>query len=964
MSDGPGRALLSALQRELVQSLHDAATVLDTSGLDADLAWADTPFAGRVRAVVADHPHPLLVALAALTSEGGGGAVTAALHGWRSEPDNPAASTGVAYAVRSADGLVAALVVVPSEEPQVTLHAAGLTGQTLQLPLSNGWLLRISGNTAGGLELAVGTEGGSLVRAATPGDRLEADFLREGEGALLGVPGGPSVQLGAATIGGRLWVETDGSVRPEGWLSLHRGEITVAPGVLQGLLPVDLTYPLDLEARVEPGRGFSLPGSPALRTRLAGSDVDRWLDLAADLVTGPDGSPVLQVKALTSLGFHIEGAPVEVAVEGLGLSLPVRLGRGQPPAPDPGGLTALAPTGANVALDLPFISGSGFLAVVGDDLAGGLTVRLPPMSATAFGLLSPQRGDRPLSFLVLMGATFPYPGVQVGYGFALSGIGGVVGVNRRIDRDALVRAITDGSAAQLLFPNDPERAGQAAVRALPSVFPAARGSVVAGPMYQLNWGGRIVTLSVAVLNESSTQVRLTILGKLVVAIPDPEAPLVFLQATFAGTIDPGEPSVTFVASLTGSYIIGASLSGDLLMLTRGGPDPTFVLSAGGFHPAFPVPRGVPALRRLSMDLSPSPVLDLRCEAYFAVTSNTLQLGARVELMVGISGVAELRGHLYFDALVQRSPFRFVADVSAGVSVRVFGETLVGIRVDLHLEGPAPWLARGRGSIDLFFFDVSLDFEVGWGSPAPALPRPPVDVAGELVRALSSPEAWTARQSAPPGVRLTAAAARALTRAELVDPYAALVVRQRRVPLGLDIDRFDGQPVPRQRWELSPGDVAPGQPAGAGLPVRDQFAPGQFMQQDDHAALSSPAFQQLQSGLEFFPPETAPAEERPVELEWESRVVSRDDPTLARRGGAGLAATFRDLELVMTAAAAANPVWWFPPEEVITVAPDVPVAAAFAWSMTPGPSMVVQSQAEMLQALTRDSSLMVVEAWEV
>jgi hypothetical protein len=245
------------------------------------------------------------------------------------------------------------------------------------------------------------------------------------------------------------------------------------------------------------------------------------------------------------------------------------------------------------------------------------------MSASAFGLLAPSRDGQPLSLLVIMGATFPPPGVQVGFGFAISGVGGVVGINRRIDRDALMRAVTDGSAAHMLFPSDPVGAGPDAIRALPALFPVARGSMVAGPMFQLGWGGRVITMSVAVLVEAAMQARLTVMGKLVVALPDPEAPLVFLQATFAGFIDPAEPSVMFVASLNGSHIVGATVSGDMLLLTRGGSDPTLVLSAGGFHPAYRVPRGVPALNRMSMDMCSAPWIDLRCESYFAVTSRLL-----------------------------------------------------------------------------------------------------------------------------------------------------------------------------------------------------------------------------------------------------------------------------------------------------------------------------------------------------
>jgi hypothetical protein len=66
----------------------------------------------------------------------------------------------------------------------------------------------------------------------------------------------------------------------------------------------------------------------------------------------------------------------------------------------------------------------------------------------------------------------------------------------------------------------------------------------------------------------------------------------------------------------------------MFLLTRGGSDAEFVLSAGGFHPQFRAPRGVPALARLGLDLSPASFLDMRCQAYLAVTSNTWCSSAR------------------------------------------------------------------------------------------------------------------------------------------------------------------------------------------------------------------------------------------------------------------------------------------------------------------------------------------------
>lgn len=938
MGDSPGRQLLTAVRRELVHSLHDAAAALagQLAALAPEPGWDGTPFAGRVLGPVAP-TDPVLGAFAGLTADGNG--AVAGLRGWQDD-----AARGVAYVVRFADGAAVAVTVTPAA-PELVVRAGGLTGETRELPLASGWRLRIGGAVAGTLEIAIGPDGEPLLHASTPGDWLEAEFHRD-HSDLLGIAGGPSVDFGAITLAGRIEVTGAWS----GHLTIRDGEVRLAPSTLTGILPLDLSYPLDVDIRVEPGVGFTLSGSPSLRTRLA-----ERLDVSGDVVSAPDGATTLWLRALTSIAGDLPGAPVAIHVDGLGLALPIPVRRGVPMRPDPAGLAPVAPSGVGVALALPVVSGSGTVTQAGPDLVGLLSVRVPPMSAQAFGVLTPAHDGAPLSFLVLMGATFPPPGVQLGFGFAVSGLGGVVGVNRRVDRDALLRAVTDGSLAHLLFPTDPARAGQTAVAALPAVFPAAAGSTVAGPMFQVSWGGRIVSLSVAVLAESARQVRLTILGKLVAALPDPAAPLVFLQASFAGFVDPGEPSVLFVASLTGSHIVGARLSGDLVLLVRGGADPALVISAGGFHPAFPVPRGVPAPRRMALDLCPTPLIDLRCEAYFAITSNTFQLGARIDLAVEVAECG-FRGYLAFDALVQLSPFRFVADVAGGVCLRAFGQSLLAVHLALHLEGPAPWLARGRGSLDLFLFEVSLDFEVGWGSPPPQAIAPP-DVGAELRRALTNPAAWTSHGTAPPWLTPTPAAENA------VDPYGSVTVRQERVPLGLVIDRFDGVAVPAQRWVLSAGEFGPGEPADHTTEVRDRFAPGQFVASgSDDAALGAPAFVELCSGAALFPAPATPAEARPADLTWEERVITSD--AAPERAPAGELPAVTGLEVAMTAITAADPAWWPTPAEVVTVAPDAPVAAAFTWSMRGSPAATAATAVELSQTLAGRADLMTVEMWEL
>jgi hypothetical protein len=955
-----GDRLGEVLRRELIQALQEAVSQVagELGGLAPDESFADPPFAGRVLAPVGS-ANPVLTALRVLESAPAAG-VEGSLRGWRDEPTD-GAPVGVAYVARSG-GAVAAVSLLSTGGAPLTLRAAGFGGaESVQLAIGGGLTLSITGSTSEGeLAVAFSPDGPPAVSALGASDRLDISLTGGDPAKTLGTEGGPAVRLGQVDMSAWIAGPPATPLDRGGRLSLKGGEVALAPGFVESLIGSDLSFPLDLDVRLGPGTGVSVAGSPSLRTRLPGPDSGRWLDLAIDLTDAP-GASSLDVSFLTSLDFSLPGAPVSTHIAGLGLRLPIGLRPGAPILPDISAVAAVEPAGAGVSVDLPVVSGSGMLARDGDDLVGALAVEIPPMSASAFGVLTPPRAGGPLSLLVIMGATFPPPGVQIGFGFAISGVGGVVGINRRIDRDALMRAVTDGSAAHILFPSDPVGAGQGAIRALPALFPVARGSVVAGPMFQLSWGGRVITMSVAVLVEAATQARLTVMGKLVVALPDPEAPLVFLQATFAGFIDPAEPSVMFVASLNGSHIVGATVAGDILLLTRGGSDPTVVLSAGGFHPSFRPPRGVPALNRMSMDMCPAPWIDLRCETYFAVTSNTLQLGARLELVAEVAECG-LRGWLAFDALVQYKPFHFLADMSGGIALRVFGETLAGISLALHLEGPSPYLARGRGSIELFIFEVSFDFEVGWGSPAPELVAS-FDVAGELRKALEAPSAWGARGAAPPGIALTEPAQARLSKGSVVDPYGTISVRQERVPLGIEIARFNGVSLPQPlRFDITGADFREGEPARR-AELRADFAPGQFLApRSDDEALSAPAFRSLAAGTELAPEPATGAEARPAGLTWEERVISPGvEP---RQEPAGPLVDLGMVEVLLDAMSMQDSGWWVVPDEGVGVEPVPPVAGAVAWSMEPVPDITAATDVELLQTLAEDTDLVPVEVWEL
>ena len=80
------------------------------------------------------------------------------------------------------------------------------------------------------------------------------------------------------------------------------------------------------------------------------------------------------------------------------------------------------------------------------------------------------------------------------------------------------------------------------------------------------------------------------------------------------------------------------------LLVAFGDDANFVLSVGGFHPRFtPPPLPFPSPKRIAVSLLNTPVSRIRVEGYFAVTSNTVQFGARVEVFFGLERSSTSRG---------------------------------------------------------------------------------------------------------------------------------------------------------------------------------------------------------------------------------------------------------------------------------------------------------------------------------
>src|SRR5262249_8573837 len=149
----------------------------------------------------------------------------------------------------------------------------------------------------------------------------------------------------------------------------------------------------------------------------------------------------------------------------------------------------------------------------------------------------------------------------------------------------------------ILFPPDPLRNAQRIISDLRQAFPPKTGQFIFGPMFKLGWGTpTLVSLSVGLIIEVPDPVRIALLGILKVAIPQEHVPLIPLQVNFLGVLDFQKEMLSFDASLSDSRIVMFTLTGDMALRAVWGACANFLLTAGGFHPAYtPPPLALPDL---------------------------------------------------------------------------------------------------------------------------------------------------------------------------------------------------------------------------------------------------------------------------------------------------------------------------------------------------------------------------------
>ena len=708
------------------------------------------------------------------------------------------------------------------------------------------WRLEFSGRAAAGGRLIALTVDGNTWKAVpggVAGAALQVTLARtpspgEKDAFLLGDRNGTHFAITKAAVGVRVrtgpdeplfaWVLTADPV-------LFQVSADILGVVAMGLpVPDALTFTSAIEQMFQQGQalaqaagatqGLALEFSKHLGFSVGGAGAGLWVDDMRVRLEATIAGGAWAARAVFRFDARAELGPVKATMIGAGLWIGPWTG---------GAIGAIAPDGIGVLLKAGPVDGGGFLRQFGPGRFGGaLQIKVLGIGVKAYGLY--EEIPSGVSIAAILGIRLPFPGIQLGFGFAVSGIGGLVGINRRVDIDAMRDRLQSGSAGDVLFADDPVKSAPRLLGDMNAMLPVAPGSHVFGPTLQLDWS-KLLYLDLGLFIELPAA-KFIIAGSARLVIGAPEFSLVHLRLDFMGGVDPTTSLIFFDGALVNSTVLGIiRITGGIALRLGFGPNPYFLYSVGGFHPGFaPGDMPVPTLARAGASVSLG-IVWFKQETYLAITSNTLQFGSRTEAGVEV-GPIRVHGWFGFDALIQYRPFWFDARIDAGMDASFEGISFASIRVQGHLTGPGPLVLSASASVRVLVkISKSVTITID-DNPPESLP--PV---GNLVELVLPDARNDANLRAEGDDRDVVFGERPGLGGRLV-PRGAVIWEQKRVPVGVLIERAEGRDL--DGWHALSIEVD-----GFTTTVEyDLFARGTFQKLQAADALASPTFLSMPSGF--------------------------------------------------------------------------------------------------------------------
>lgn len=741
---------------------------------------------------------------------------------------------------------------------QLGLHATA--GVTAFVPVLPPGPARVSGDFEFGIDLSRSSDAGALVIGPFHGASLSIGEL--GMGLAL-KNGAPSLTFFARKGQAKL-------VPEDAFLKLILGE-----GIA---IDFSVEAQADQFGKLRLKNGSGLRASLPVPTLPTGPFKLQLINIGIE----PVGGSFLHLQTELSASFSVSLGPFQGAIDRLGLLLNIDATGGAPSI----AFAFKPPSGIGLSLDAGIVKGGGYLYVDAPrgEYAGVLELKMMAIGVKAIAILS-TKSEAGFSLLLLIYGQFPP--IQLSFGFTLTGIGGLIGVQHTVNVTALSQGMGNGSLDAILFPANPVADAPKIINTLRTLFPIKRGGFVIGPMLELGWGTpSLVTVRMGLLIDPM-EGKIVILGQVIVQLPplvDAGLALLRLQLDFVGSVVLSPMAIAFDAKLRDSRVAFITLTGQFAFRASFGNRPSFLISAGGFHPRFKeVPSDIPApFDRVgaAFDIG---IIGVSFKGYFAVTSATVQAGSALRVWADL-GVASIEGGWGFDAICYLQPrFYFEVDLRAYFEVHVFGMDFAAIRIEGSLAGPGRWRIAGRGVVELPLVpDVHIEIDEAWGTDRDT-PVVTVALPEKVAMEIASVANWSAQLPQGGEACVTVAEIKGVP-GLLAHPLGSLVFQQKLVPLELQLAKVSGSKIAGANeyfgpaLVLSQGDDNAGAAAQQVEPRTDFFAAAQFLEISQADRLAKPSFESFPAGYALRDSDFELGAAVPQLMQYEEADLGADEPT--------------------------------------------------------------------------------------
>ncbi len=418
------------------------------------------------------------------------------------------------------------------------------------------------------------------------------------------------------------------------------------------------------------------------------------------------------------LGISVSGAlalaGIDMSFQGMGISMKF------PPKNITDVSFQLHGLGVNINKGSLRIAG-GFITLDDnfDNFMGMLAITAGPIGMQAFGgyaTTTPQP-----SFFIFVNVNVPIGGPPF---FFIDGFAGGIGINREF----ILPDFEELPTFPLLpgAPNNPIPDGQPdsmddVVQALTVLAkfipPKAGGYWIAAGLDFMSF--EIIQVDAILEVSFGAGLQIGLLASAAMSIPAPGEPIAYIQIDLEIDLDPDKGLLAVFGMLTpASYVFGGAchLSGGFgfFIWFKGPHEGDFLITIGGYHPAFKKPAWYPDVPRLAMTWNLG-ILKISGQAYFALTSHMIMAGLELSALFDIK-IVKATFDAGFDFLLGWKPFLYLADayIHITIELHIIFTISFHVGVDFNLWGPK---FGGSAKIDLTIFSFTIHF----GSDAPTIP---------------------------------------------------------------------------------------------------------------------------------------------------------------------------------------------------------------------------------------------------